>query len=85
MIWIQGFSNSGKGWGRVGIGNFTGEIFLLGEGSLGRSDFDNSNLFQSEKVLSVNTEHQLKSNLTWPKCPKSMKLKQKWNRSNDYS
>ena len=23
------------------------------------------------------TEHQLKSEVTWPKCPKSMKLKQK--------
>ena len=23
----------------------------------------------------MNTEHQLKSKLTWPKCPKSMKLK----------
>ena len=33
----------------------------------------------------MNTEHQLKSKLTWPKCPKSMRLKQKWNRSNDYN
>ena len=38
-----------------------GGDFLLGEGNLRRSDFDNSNLFQSKKQLSVNrpTEHQL--------------------------
>ena len=70
------------------IWNFTwggGGIFLPGDGNL-RSDFDNSNLFhQSSKHLSVNTEHQLKSKLTWPKCPKSMKLKKKWNRDNGYS
>ena len=68
-----------------GIRNFAGEIFLPGEGNLRRSDFDNSNLFQSLKQLSVNTEHQLKSKLKWPMCPKSMKLKQKWSRNNDYS
>ena len=28
--------------------------------------------------------NQLKSKLTWPKFPKSMRLKQKWNRNNDY-
>ena len=33
----------------------------------------------------MNTDHQLKSKLTWPKSPKSMKLKQKWNRSTYYS
>ena len=32
--------------------------------------------FKAKKPLSVNTEHQLKSKLTWPKFPKSMKLKQ---------
>ena len=26
----------------------------------------------------MNTEHQLKWKLTWPMCPKKMKLKQKW-------
>ena len=51
--------------GRGGIKNFTGagggEVGdLLGERNLRRSDFDNSNLFQSEKQLSVNNEHQLK-------------------------
>ena len=30
-----------------GIRNFTGEIFLPGEGNLRRSDFDDSNFFQS--------------------------------------
>ena len=39
----QGFPNSGKGWG----GGITeGRIFLLGEEYL-RSDFDNSDIFQS--------------------------------------
>ena len=33
----------------------------------------------------MNTEHQLKSKLTWPACPKSIKLKQKCSGSNDYS
>ena len=42
-------------------------------------------LFQNWKQLSVHTEHQLKSKLRWPKCPKSTKLKLKWNRSNDCS
>ena len=31
----------------------------------------------------MNTENQLKSKLIWLKCPKSMKLEQKWNKSND--
>ena len=51
-LW-QGFPNSGKGVG-VGVGNLKfywvgggGEIFLLDEGNLMRSDFDDSNLFQS--------------------------------------
>ena len=36
----QGFLSGGKGWG----GNFTGGgFFLLGEGNLRRSDFDDSN------------------------------------------
>ena len=30
----------------------------------------------------MNTKHQFKSKLTWPKCARCMKLKQKWNRSN---
>ena len=41
-----------------------GEIFLPGEGNLRRSEFGNLNHFQSQKQLSVNTEHQLKSQLT---------------------
>ena len=61
------------------------EIFLPGEENLRRSDFDDSNLFQSWKQPSVKTKHQLKSKLTWPVCPKSMNLKQKWSRSNKYS
>ena len=35
-----------------------GGILLLGVGNL-KSDFDHSNLFQSCKQLSVNTEHQI--------------------------
>ena len=46
-----------------GILNFAGGIFLLGCENLKRSDFDNSNLFQSEKQHSMNTERELKSNL----------------------
>ena len=37
-----------------------GGIFLPGEGNLRRSDFDNSNPFQSLKQLSMKTEYQLK-------------------------
>ena len=56
----QGFRNSGKGcvcvWGGGGGGGgggkgvleiLMGEIFLPGEGNLRRSDFEDSNLFQS--------------------------------------
>ena len=57
-------------------------FFLPGEGNLRRSGLK-IQTFNKAKQLSVNTEHQLKSKLTWPKCPKSMKLKQKLNRSND--
>ena len=60
---VRGYRKSEMMGGGGGIGNFTrvGGIFLSGEGNLRRIDFDNSNLFQSEKQLSVNTEHQLKS------------------------
>ena len=44
---------------------------------LKRSAFDHSNLFQIKKRCSVNIEHQ-------PVCTKSMELKEKWFRSNDY-
>ena len=55
----QGFRNSGKGCVCVGGGGrvvgrgkgvleiLLGEIFLPGEGNLRRSDFEDSNLFQS--------------------------------------
>ena len=46
------------------IGNSDGEEFLPGEGKLRRCDFGDSNLFQTKKQLSVNTEHQLKLKLT---------------------
>ena len=68
------------------IRNFTGrEDFFAGWRELeewfwGFEPF--SKLFQQ---LSVNTEHQLKSKLTWSVWPKSMKLKQKWRRRNDYN
>ena len=63
----QGFPNSIK---RVGeksllpVGEGGWEIlvrvgsFSLGVENLSRSDFDDSNLFQSEKQHSVNIEHQ---------------------------
>ena len=40
-----------------------GQFFLAGGGNLRRSGFDHSNYFKSQKQLSVNTEHQLKSKL----------------------
>ena len=40
-----------------------GKFFLPGGGNLRRSGFDHSNYFKSQKQLSVNTEHQLKSKL----------------------
>ena len=51
---MQGFPNSSKelGWvegkfqGAGQIKNFTGEIFLSGEGNLRRSDFDDLNVSQ---------------------------------------
>ena len=46
-----------------------GEIFLLGGGNLTRSDFDHSNLFQSQKQHSVNIEHCLKSKSLNPSSP----------------
>ena len=55
---ILGLPNSAKGLG--GIANFTDGCFLPGEGNLRRRDFDDSNLFQSLKKPSVNTQHQLK-------------------------
>ena len=47
---LHGFPNSGRGWGgsEGGDRNFAGEgIFLPGVENLRRSDFDDSNLFQS--------------------------------------
>ena len=44
--------------------NFAGgRFFLAGYGSLMRNDFDNLNLFQSEKQDSVNNDHRLTSKL----------------------
>ena len=40
-----------------------GQFFLPGGGNLRRSDFNHSDYFKSQKQLSVNTEHQLKSKL----------------------
>ena len=40
-----------------------GQFFLAGGGNLRRSGFDHSNYFKSQKQLSVNAEHQLKSKL----------------------
>ena len=44
---LQGFPNSGKGWGDPKFYWTGGGIFLLGKGTLRRSDFDDSNLFPS--------------------------------------
>ena len=41
--------------------NFAGEdFFLLGDGNLRRSDFDHSNVFQSQKQHSVNIDRRIK-------------------------
>ena len=81
---IRVFQINSKNWGRVTPSEVESEImqgggiFLLGGGNLRRNDFDNPNLFQSKKQLSVNADHQLKSKFALPVCPKkSMKLKQK--------
>ena len=70
-LYTLGFPNRGKRWGEIPphpvgmqLEILLSGSFLLGEGNLRRSDFDNFNLFQSEKQLSVNTEHQLKPKLT---------------------
>ena len=42
----------------MGIKNFTGETFLPDEKNRRKSDFVDSNLFQSQQQPSVNTEHQ---------------------------
>ena len=67
------------------MGNFGRGIYLLGSGNLTRKDFDHSNLFQSLKQHSVDTERRQKSKLAWPVCTKSIKLKEKWYKRNDYS
>ena len=78
---FQGFLNSVKGLGESEIllggggGGGGGGIFLLVGGNPRRSDFDHSNLFQSYKQVSVNTEYRLKSKLAWSLCTRSMKLK----------
>ena len=68
---MQGFPNSGKGWGKVNSSQWGGENwklywwdFLKDEENLRMSDFANLNFFQSQKQLSVNAECQLKSKLT---------------------
>ena len=66
---LQGFPNSGKGCWG-GIRNFT-----VGWGGG----------LPVEGNLRSSDFDQLQSKLTWPKFPKSMRLKQKWNRNNDYS
>ena len=58
---VRGGKNSPSG-GESEI--LLGRIFLPGKGNLRRSDFDDSNLFQNKKQLSVNTDHQFKSKLT---------------------
>ena len=70
-LYTLGFPNSGKSWGKIPphpvgmeLEILQGGSFLPGERNLRRNDFDNLNLFQSEKQLSVNTEHKTKINMT---------------------
>ena len=79
---VQGFPNSIKGCVCVCVGGGGGGwevlligIFLLGGGNLSKKDFDRSNLFQSKKQHSVNTEHQIKPKLAWAMQTNSIKLK----------
>ena len=58
---------------------FAGGIFS--PGALEGSDFDVSTFFNDKKQLSVNTEHQLKSQFPWPMCLKSMKFKKNGTRA----
>ena len=57
------------------MGNLAGGIFLSGDRNLTMSGFDDSNLRQSQKKNSVNSEHRLKSKLERPVCVKSMKIR----------
>ena len=61
-----------------GMGNFVVETW--GEVILTIWTF-----LKGQKQHSVNIERWLKSKLPWPVCTKSMKLKYKWCRCNDYN
>ena len=70
----QGFPKSFKGWG---IEILLGRDFFTVWREPEEEWIWPFEPFSKLKHVSVNTEHQLKSKLTWPACLKSMKLKQK--------
>ena len=83
QIASRGRRGGGGGWWCVVLGGgiwrfYWMGIFLSDCGKLRRSNFDQWNLFQSQKQLIVNTEHWLKSKLAWPVCTKSMKFSCYW-------
>ena len=75
---LQGFPNSSKRCVVNSLSNLGGRG-VTGWREPGEEWFWHFKPFSKLKTASVNTEDQLKSKLTWPKCPKCMKLKQKWN------
>ena len=77
---MQGFPNSSGGGGgaEILLGEFFYQVVRTWGGVTLASDS------KLKKKHAVNTEHQLKSTLVWPVCQKTMKLKQKWYRSNDW-
>ena len=67
------------------MGNLPGIIFLLGGGNLILPLKSFSKLKNKKQILSfANIEHWLKSQLTWPVFTKSIKVKWKLYRGNEY-
>ena len=74
---LQAFPNRSKRCGVNSLSNLGGRR-VTGWRKPGEEWFWKLKPFSKLKTASVNTEES-KSKLTWPKCPKCMKLKQKWN------
>ena len=84
---MQGFPNSGKGWGEVKSPQWGGEnqkfycgrkeggFFLPGEGNLSWVILTIWIFFKAKHSFLLMLNNQVKSKLTWRVCPKNMKLK----------
>ena len=82
----QGFANGGKGWGGVGIQNFAGGILLIGWQEPEEEWFWQFKPFSKLKTALCEYWTSITKNQNYHELyVKSMKLKQKWYRSNDYS